>query len=97
MLNKTPIDWCSKKQSTVETTTCGSEHSSDRTCMEQILDLRITLRHLGLPIRKLGYMFGDNNSVVNSSMTPQGKIHEKNVALSFHRVREAIAAKITSY
>ena len=25
MLNKTPIDWHSKKQSTVETATCGSE------------------------------------------------------------------------
>ena len=42
-------------------------------------------------------MFGDNDSVVNSSMTPFGKIHKMHVALSFHRVREAIAAKIISY
>ena len=97
MLNKTPVDWYSKKQSTVETATYGSEFSSARTCVEQILDLRITLRYLGVPLRKLSYMFGDNDSVVNSSMTPFGKIHKRHVALSFHRVREAIAAKIISY
>ena len=97
MLNKTPIDWYSKKQSTVETETCGSECSSDRTCVEQILDLRITLRCLVVPISKLSCMFVDNDSVLNSSMTPQGKIHKRHVALSFHRVREAIAANIISY
>ena len=32
-LNKTPIDWCSKKQATVETATYGSEHSAARTCV----------------------------------------------------------------
>ena len=31
MLNKTPIDWCSKKKSTVEIETHGSKHSSSRT------------------------------------------------------------------
>jgi len=43
LLNKTPIDWYSKKQFTVETTTYRSEYSSARTCVEQILDLRNTL------------------------------------------------------
>lgn len=42
-------------------------------------------------------MFGDNKSAVDSSMTPHRKIYERHVALSFHRVREAIAAKIISY
>ena len=65
--------------------------------MEQILDLLITLGCLGAPIRKLSYIFGDNDSVFNSSVTPQGNIHKRHVALSFHRVREAIAANIVSY
>ena len=42
-------------------------------------------------------MFGDNDTVVSGSMTPHAKIHKRHVALSFHRVREAIAAKIVSY
>ena len=97
MLNKTPIDWHSQKKSTVETVTHVSEHSLARPCVEQILDLRIAFQYLGVPIHKLSYVFGDNDSVVNSSMTLQGKIHKRHVALSFHRVREAIVAKIIYY
>jgi len=37
-LNKTPIDWCSKLQSTVETATFGSKHAAARTCAEQIIN-----------------------------------------------------------
>jgi hypothetical protein len=38
-------------------------------------------------------MFGDNESVVNSSNIPAGKLHKRHIALSWHRVRESIAAK----
>ena len=44
-LSKTPVDWCSKNKAIVETATCGSEYSSARIFVEQILDLRINLRH----------------------------------------------------
>ena len=42
-------------------------------------------------------MFGDNRSVVDISITPHAKIHKRHIALFFHRVREAIAAKIIRY
>jgi hypothetical protein len=96
LLNKTPVDWYSKKQATVETATYGSEFVASRTCVEQAIDLRITLRYLGVPIRD-SWMFGDNESVVNSSVHPHAKLHKRHTALSFHRVREAIAAKILFY
>ena len=96
-LNKTPIDWYSKKQATVETATYGSEFVAARTCVEQIIDLRLTLRYLGVPIRERSVMFGDNESVVKSSTMPHGKLHKRHTALSFHRVREAVAAKIVAY
>ena len=50
-LNQTPIDWCSKKQNTVETATCGSEFVAARTAADQILDLRHALRCLGVPVK----------------------------------------------
>ena len=96
-LNKTPIDWYSKKQATVETATYGSEFVASRTCVEQVIDLRITLRYLGVPIRDQSHMFGDNESVVNSSSRPHSKLHKRHSALSFHRVREAIASKMIRY
>ena len=33
-LNKTPVDWFSKLQSTVETATFGSEYSAAKTCVD---------------------------------------------------------------
>ena len=97
LFNKTPMDWYSKKQATVETATYGSEFVAARTCTEQIIEIRNTLRYMGVPIRDKCYMFGDNKSVVNSASTPHAKLHKRHVYLSFHRVREAIAAGILTY
>jgi hypothetical protein len=91
-LNQTPIDWHSKKQATVETATYGSEFVAARTCTDQIIEIRTLLRYLGVPIREQSYMFGDNQSVVNSAAMPDAKLHKRHILLSFHRVREAIAA-----
>ena len=92
LFNGTPIDWYSKKQGTVETATYGSEFVAARTCVEQIIDLRHTLRYLGVPVEEKSQMFGDNEAVVNSATRIHAKLHKRHTALSFHRVREAIAA-----
>ena len=97
LINQTPIDWYSKKQATVETATYGSEFVAARTAVEQIMDLRLTLRYLGVPIREKSYLFGDNESVVNSSMTVHAKLHKRHTMLSFHRVREAISSEMLSF
>jgi len=93
-LNKTPIDWCSKLQSTVEMATFGSECVAARTCTEQVIDLRLTLRYLGVPINGPTMALGDNESVINSAAIPHSKMHKRWVALSYHRVRCAVAAGI---
>jgi hypothetical protein len=92
ILNGTPIDWYSKKQATVETATYGSEFVAARTCVEQIIDLRHTLRYLGVPVIANSQMFGDNKTVVDSATKIHAKLHKRHTALSFHRVREAMAA-----
>ena len=91
-VNQTPIDWFSKKQTTVETATFGSEFIAARIAIDQAIDLRNTLRYLGVPINERSYMFGDNQTVVNSATQPHGKLHKRHNMLSFHRVREAIAS-----
>lgn len=97
LLNQTPMDWFTKKQATVETATYGSEFVAARNCVEQIIDLRNTLRYLGVPIETKSYMFGDNKSVVDSASKVQAKLHKRHTALSFHRVREAIASGIIMF
>jgi hypothetical protein len=48
--------------------TNGSEFVAACVCIEKIIDLCHMLRYLGVPIRDKWYMFGDNKSVVDSSM-----------------------------
>jgi hypothetical protein len=97
LVNKMPLDWYSKKQATVETATYGSEFVAARTCVEQIIDLRTTLRYLGVPIRDKSFMFGDNKSVVDSSMQVNAKLHKRHTILSFNHVRECIASKMVGF
>ena len=66
-VNKSPVDWYSKKQATVEIATYGSEFVAARTATEQIMDIRQTLRYLGAPIGSKSFLFGDNISVVSSA------------------------------
>ena len=96
-LNQTPIDAYTKRQSTVETATYGSEFVAARTAVDQIVDIRTTLRYLGVPIRDKSYMFGDKRSVVTSSTIPNSTIFKRHHLASYHRVREAIAAKYISF
>ena len=42
-------------------------------------------------------MFGDNQSVVTSSTLPHSALNKRHNALSCHRVREAIAAKVIKF
>ena len=97
LLNGTPVDWFSKRQGTVETATYGSEFVAARIATEQIIDIRTTLRYLGVPVKKATYLFGDNQSVVTSSTLPHSGLNKRHNALSYHRVREAIAAKILRF
>ena len=75
-LNKTPIDWYSKKQATSETATYLAEYCACCTCIEQIVDLRNTLRYLGVNLNEKTYVFGDNESMIKSSTIPHARLHK---------------------
>ena len=93
IINQTPFDWYCKRQATVETATFGSEFVAAKTAVEQIIEIRTTLRYLGVPIEGKTYMFGDNQSVVTNSTLPHSQLSKRHNALSYHKVREAIACK----
>ena len=97
LINQTPFDWYSKKQNTVEMATYGSKFMAARIAVDQIMTNRTMLRYLGVPIKNNTYMFGDNRSVIDKSNIPHAKLHKCHNTLLFHRVREAITAKIISF
>ena len=97
LLNQTPIYWHSKRQGRVQTATYGSEFMAARTASEQIIDLRYTLRMMGIPIDGPSWMFGDNQSVITSSTIPESTLNKRQNALSYHLVRECVAAKMINF
>ena len=97
MLNKTPVDWYCKKQNSVESSTYGSEFMAARIATDKIGEMRYTFRMLGVPIDGPAYMFGDNLAVVTSSNIPEHNLKKQHNAISYHRVREAVAAGILKF
>ena len=81
----------------METATYGSEFVAAKTATEQIMDLRNTLRYLGVPVITNAYMFGDNKSVVTTSTIPESILNKRHNMLSYQRVRKAIAAMILEF
>ena len=96
-VSHTPIDSYSKRQATVETATYGSKFLASTADIEQIIDLRHTLRYLGVHIRTKSYHFGENMSVVTSSTLPHSTLGKRHNILAYHRVRKAIASNILAY
>ncbi len=96
-LNQTPIDWFGKRQPQVESATYGSEFYAARTAVEQIMDLRYTLRMLGVRLDGPSWLLGDNKTVVNSSTLPHSTLSKRWNAISYHRCREAISANIVRF
>jgi hypothetical protein len=56
--------------------TYGSEFVAACMCVDQVVDLRLMLQYLGVPVQETSYMFGDNKSVVDSSTKPHAKLHK---------------------
>src|SRR5512138_19256 len=97
LINQTPFDWYCKKQATVETATFGSEFNAARSAVEQIIDIRTTLRYLGVPIKRRSMMFGANQSVVTNATIPHSQLNKRHLALAYHKVREAVASNMLNF
>jgi hypothetical protein len=96
--NQTPIDWFSKKQATVETATYGSEFvAAAKLAKQQIIGLRIYLQYLGVAVKGLSRLFGDNGSVVTGGSVPHSPLKKRHHALSYHYTREAVASKAVDF
>jgi hypothetical protein len=89
-LNSAPIDWFSKKQNTIESSSFGSEFVALKTVMEKLRGLRYKLRMMGFQIDGPTYAFGDNMSVVKNTSAPESVLRKKCNSICYHAVREAV-------
>ena len=81
----------------METSSYGSEFVAARIATEHIIDIRMTLRSMGVPLDGPSWLLGDNKSVVTSSTVPTSMLAKRHTALSYHRVRAAIATRMMMF
>jgi hypothetical protein len=92
-VNNAVVNWFSKKQGSIKTSTFGSEFVALKTAMEANRGLRYKLRMMGVPIDGSSYVFCDNQSVIANSNRPESLLKKKSNAIAYHAVREACAMK----
>jgi hypothetical protein len=81
----------------VKTSTYGSELVASRVATELILEIRDMLRSLGVALDGPALMLGDDVSIVLKTTVPSSVLKKKHNANAYHRVREAIAARIMRF
>ena len=91
LLNGAPIYWNSKKQTSCETSTFGSEFVAMKQATEFIRGLRFKLRMMGIPVDEPAFVFGDNQSVLANTSAPSSTLKKKSNAIAYHFVREGCA------
>ena len=92
MLNNAPIYWHSKKQTSVETSTFGSEMMETKQAADYIRGFHYKLRMFGIPVEEPSYMYGDNQSVLAVSTRTEYTLNKKAQSIAFHFIREGCAA-----
>ena len=90
-LNNAPIYWYSKKQTTIETSTFGSEFVAMKIATEYIRGLRYKLRTMGIRIDQPTFVYGDNQSVLKNVTLPESTLKKKSNSIAYHFVRESVA------
>lgn len=90
-LNSAPVYWMSRKQTSVETSSFGSEFTAMKQCTEYIRGLRYKLRMMGIPCDGPAYIYGDNKSVLFNTSIPDSTLKKKSQSIAYHFVREGAA------
>ncbi len=90
-LNNAPIYWMSKKQTSVETSSFGSEFCAMKQCTEYVRGLRYKLRMMGILCEAPTFIYGDNQSVLFNTSIPESTLKKKSQSIAYHFVREGSA------
>ena len=65
-----------------------------RHAVEKVVVLRYMLRCLGVNVDTASAVYGDNLGVIQNANINDSLLKKKHVAISYHKVREAVAAGI---
>ena len=83
--------WWSKKQTSVESSSFGSEFVAMKQCCEYIRGLRYKLRMMDIPVEGPTDIYGDNQSVLANTTIPDSTLKKKSQSIAYHYVPEGVA------
>ena len=90
----TPVFSISRRQTAIASSTYEAKFMAMRTATEEAKMIRSMLRSFGVPLDGPTLLFGDNLGVVQQASFVDADLSKNHVAISYHLVREAIAAGI---
>ena len=90
-LNCALVYWWSKKQTSVESSSFGSEFEAMKQCREYIRGLKYKLRMMGIPVDGPTCIYGDNESVLANTSIPHSTLKKKSQSIAYHFVCEGVA------
>jgi Reverse transcriptase (RNA-dependent DNA polymerase) len=90
-INSAMVFWMSKKQTSVETSSFGSEFIAMKQCCKYIRGLWYKLRMMGIPCESPAFVYGDNQSVLANTTIPESVLKKKSQSIAYHFVREGSA------
>ena len=93
-VGSTPVMWSSKQQGCIATSTYCAKFVAMHSAMEEAISLHYMLHCLGVPVSQPTNLFGDNYGVIQSASIPDSELKKRHIAISYHFVREAIAAHV---
>ena len=90
-IQSTPYKWFTKRQTSTEAATFGSEFMALRVAVEQTIGLIHTLRSIGIKVKTPVSLFCDNRGVVDNCSRPGSPLQKKHLSIAYHLVRQAHA------
>ena len=90
-VNSALVYWFSKKQTSVEISSFGSEFTAMKQCCEYIKGLKYKLQMMGIPCNEPAYIEADNQSVLYNTTIPDSTLNKKSQSIAYHMVREGVA------
>ena len=93
-VNRAPIQWYSRRQNTVESSTFSSEFIALKTLVEAIHGLQYKLCMFGIPLDGPTKVLCDNEKVVDNSSKIESTLNRKHSSIAYHATRWAVAAGV---
>jgi len=87
-VGSTPVYWKSTRQTSVQTSTFGSEFTALKKAVEVAVTIRYYLISMGVKVEEATKIFVDNKSVFLNATNPASSLNKKPIALAYHYVRE---------